>query len=221
MTDITTAEAYEAIVGNRPFLESMIGWEPVGRAARLVLLQNLNDEIARQQELWTAADTALDQLGLDPGVGVVAVTPVPTGNFHEGPHKSLIEGGPEMFPNVSVMAYVTIPSASQMFDQADSSDLTLFVETMAIAGPVTADGSNKTAIETIAHRRIQRMTEAVNNVIRTSANLLGAVLPIQGQPRGGIGSASVLKSTQAGKGPQHIWHGSRLQYTLQRNASFN
>lgn len=221
MTDLATEDLFGALVGNRQLLENMIGWEAVGRAARLVLLQGLNAELDRQQALWSGADAALDQLGLDPGVAVVEVPHVLAANFHEGPHKSLVENaGPDKFPNVSVMAYVTVPSASQ-FDQFDSSDITLFVESMAIAGPVVADNSNLTAVETIVHRRIQRMTEAVNNVLRASTNLLGAVLPIQGQPRGGIGPATFLKSTQKGAGPKYIWHGSRLQYTLQRNASFN
>jgi hypothetical protein len=45
------------------------------------------------------------------------------------------------------------------------------------------------AHETIVHRRIQRTTEAVNNVIRRDATLLGTVLPQQAPCRGGIGAS--------------------------------
>lgn len=208
----------EALVANRGQLETMIGFEPVSRAARLVLYEGLNAEIASQQSRWMAADLELDRLGLDPGVGQVTVDPVPTANIFEGPHKSLVDSPIGRFPNISVMAYMTVPSPEQ-FDQFDTHDLTLFVESMAIAGPVVSGA--ETAYETIVHRRIQRMTEAAAAVIRRSGTLLGTVNPIQMPPRGGVGNASWLRPKEKGAGVRHVWQGSRLQYTLQRHAAIS
>lgn len=207
--------AFDALVGNRDHLESFIGFEPVSRAARLVLVKELNDEIAAGARRWGAADLALQQMGLDPGVGQVDVQPVATQNFHEGPHASLITSPPDRFPNISVAAYMTMPAPAQFqLDQADTNDLTLFVESMAIAGPVPA--GSEVAYETIVHRRIQRMTEAAAAVMRRSGTLLGTVSPIALPPRGGIGNASWLRREGKGAGARYLWQGSRLQYTLQR-----
>lgn len=210
--------AFDALVANRGQLEMLIGFEPTSRAARLVLYENLDAEIDRQQARWLEADLELQRLGLDPGVGQVEVDRVPAANLFEGPHKSLLESPVERFPNVSVAAYMTVPSAEQ-FDQFDTNDLTLFVESMAIAGPV-GEGQ-EVVYETIVHRRIQRMTEAVAAVIRQSGTLLGTVNPIQMPPRGGVGNASWLRPKEKGAGPRYIWQGSRLQYTLQRHAAIS
>lgn len=216
MTDMATA--FDAVIGNRGHLENLIGFEPVGRACRVVLLEGLNDEITRQQERWHAADLVLQELGLDEGVGQTAVQPVQPRNLFEGPHKSLLTSPPDRFPNVSMAAYIVAPSGEQ-FDQFDTSDLTLFVENMAIAGPVQKD--QETVFETIVHRRIQRMTEAVVATIRQSGTLLNTVNPIQVPPRGGIGNATWLGKPDKGAGPRYLWQGSRLQYTLKRHAAIS
>lgn len=209
---------FDALIGNRDFPEVLVGFEPVSRAARLVLFQDLNAEIDAQAERWDQADLALQTMGLDPGVGQVVVEHVQPGNIFEGSHKSLLMSPKERFPNVSVAAYMVVPSAEQ-FDQLDQIDLTFFAESMVIAGPVT-DGQEVT-FETIVHRRAQRMTEAVAAVIRRSGNLLGAVLPIQMPPRGGVGNASWLRKESKGAGDRYLIQGSRLQYTLQRHAALS
>lgn len=209
----------DALLGNRNFLEPIIGFEPVTRAVRLVLSQGLNDEIDRHAEAWMQQDLALQSMGFDPGVGQVEVEHVPDDHLHEGPHESLIEAPPEAFPNCTMMAYVSRPSGSQ-FDQFDNIDITLFIETMVIAGPVPE--GQETAYETIVHRRITRTTEAVAATIRRSGNILGSVLPIQLPPVGAIGDATWLRRKDKGiPGPRYLWHGSRLQYTLQRAAAIN
>lgn len=210
--------AFQALIGNRDHPETIIGFEPLSRATRLILFEQLNDEIDRQAERWDMADLALQELGLDPGVGQIEVQHVEPGNFFEGPHKSLAESPPDRFPNVSAAGYMTIPAAANFqLDQVDVNDLTLFVETMAIAGPVPK--GQEVAFETIVHRRIQRTTEAVAAVIRRSGTLLGTVNPIERPPRGGIGNPSWVKREKAGAGPRYLWQGSRLQYTLQRHAA--
>lgn len=207
--------AISAIPGAPTELQLGIGFELVGRAVRLLLLDGLNDEIDAQSRRWQSADSALQALGADEGVGQVDVPHVAPQNFHEGPHKSLIEAPPEMFPNVSVMAYAAVPAAQRSFDQVDSSEITLFVECMAISGPVS-DGL-EVAHESIVHRRIQRMTEAAGIVIERDRSLLGTVQALRTPPRGGVGNSSWLRPQKGGSGQKYIWHGSRLQYTVTRH----
>lgn len=205
----------DAIPGDSHALQSGIGLELVGRATRLLLLDNLNDEIDVQAARWNDADSALQALGADEGVGQVDVPHVEPGNFHEGPHKSLIEASPDCFPNISVMAYAAVPAATRSFDQADSSEITLFVETMAISGPVPE--GLEVAHESIVHRRIQRMTDAVAIVVERDRTLIGTVQVMRTPPRGGVGNSSWLRQQGKGAGPKYIWHGSRLQYTVIRH----
>lgn len=207
---------FEAIVGNRGFLEAGIGWEPVTRAAALVLFEGLNDMIDQVSEIWKPADLKLQELGMDSGIGQIEVEHVKAADFHPGPRRTMIEQPPERFPCISAFAYMSVPSASQ-FDQFDSSDITLFVESMATSGPIEA--GTELAHEAIVHRRISRMTEAVAATIARSGTLLGTVEPFTRPPRGGIGNNSWLKGQGSGTGPRHLWQGSRLQYTLKRHAA--
>jgi hypothetical protein len=205
---------FQTALGGQLAPNSMIGFEPVSRAVRLLLARDLNAEIERMSDIWKAADLEMQEMGLDPDVGQVDVDLIPLGHLHEGPHESLLDAPASAFPNISMMSYLTAPSPSQGFDPFDSNDLTLFVETMVVAGPATK--GLETAFETIVHRRIQRTTEAVHTVIRRDKTLLGTVLPQQFPVRGGIGRQSWIRPNKDEKGPTYIWHGSRLQYTLQR-----
>lgn len=207
----------EALVGNQDRPEAGVGFEPAARATRLILTTQLNDEISRQSDRWKLADSALQQLGLDLTVGQIDVPHIPLANFHEGPHRSLIEADPDQFPNCSVMAYQTVRSPSSFADQLDSSDITLFIEMMAMTGPVPA--GLEVSHETIVHRYIQRMTEALAIVMARADNhtLLGVAHNLQTPPRGGVGNSSWIKRQNKGAGAKFLWQGSRLQYTLQRH----
>jgi hypothetical protein len=206
---------FQATLGGLHMPDSSIGFEPIGRAVRLLLSRDLEDELARQESKWRDADLHLQSLGFDPGVGQVDLEPIPNGHLHEGSHESLLEATASAFPNVSMMAYQHVPTVANLFDQLYTYDVTLYVETMVKSGPV-APGT-EVAHETIVHRRIQRTTEAVHNVIKGDATLLGTVLPQQAPCRGWIGRVSWIKNDGAGEtGQRVLWHGSRLQYTLQR-----
>lgn len=205
---------YSATLGNWQIPDESIGYEPIGRAVRLLLSRDLDDELAAQEGKWRSADLKLQTLGFDPGVGQVDLERIPNGHLHEGPHESFLESPASSFPNVSMMAYQHAPTTISIFDQLYTYDVTLFVETMVKSGPVTR--GTETAHETIVHRMIQRTTEAVNNVIRRDKSLLGTVLPQQAPCRGGIGRQAWIKSDNGEVGQRYMWHGSHLQYTLQR-----
>jgi len=206
---------FQAALGNLP-VGGMIGFEPISRATRLLLARDLNAEIDSQSDLWRAADLQMQQLGFDEGVGQVDIEHVPDSHLHEGPHESLLQAPPSSFPNVSMMAYDLRQATSQFFDSMNTGDVTLFIETMVKAGPVPS--SLESAFETIVHRRIQRTTEAIARVMAGDPSILGTCVPQVPMPlpRGGIGRQAWISNVQADGGLRYLWHGSRLQYTLQR-----
>jgi hypothetical protein len=210
---------HEAVISNRQLPEGMIGFEPVTRSTRLLLARDLNTEIDQQSERWNQADLYLQQLGFDVGVGQIDIEHIPNDHIHEGPHESFLMAPAEAFPNISIMAYVTTPSPSQAYDTLDSHDLVLFVETMVRAGPVAV--GTEVQFETIVHRRIQRTTESVNAVIRRDTTLLGSVSPQQLPARGGIGKQAWIQNVNNETGQRYMWHGSRLEYRLQRFSTIN
>jgi hypothetical protein len=206
----------QALIDNRSHLESDIGFEAISRAARLVLFQGLNDELDRQSDRWKTGDSAMQSLGFDPGVGQIGLDHVLPEHLHEGPHESLLTAPVTSFPNVCITAYLSSPSGEQ-FDQYDTSDVTMSLESFVIAGPV-ADG-HQIAFETLVHGKIMRTTEAVKRTIAMSGTLMNTVLPIQLPPTVGLTRASWLRSEKDGQGAGYLIQGSRVQYTMQRNHS--
>lgn len=202
----------DMVVGNRGLAEDVTGFQTVGRAARLVLVDGINDEIDRQQERWRSADALLEAYGLDVGVSAAGLDHVDPRNVFQGPHKSLAQSPLDRFPNVSVTAYAVRPAPGN--DQADRYDLVevgLLVEVMVVSGAIV--GGDDLFAESVAHQRAERTAEAALVVIRASRNLMGSVLGVT-QPRGGLMNQSWTRDSGGGKGPKYVLHGSRFQYAL-------
>lgn len=203
-------------VGAAPGLDFALGFEEVGRATLKILVESLNDEIEERTNKWDLDD--LDLQSLLGGIGQVDVQPVDLEDFHDGPHPSVLKRAPERFPAVSVMSYFSQPVTSEI-DQASGSSLKLAVEAFCVSGPVVEAALPQH--ETIVHRRILRTTEAINAVLMRERTLCGVVQPgITQGPRGGPGPQSFLRKEESGGGPDYIWQGSRLEYTLQRLSTY-
>ncbi len=205
------------VIGNRGLPEDMFGFGVVGRAAKLVLVDGLNQQILREQERWSMADEEYEAAGHDVGALEVGIDQVLPHNIFVGPHKSLLESPVDRFPSVSVTAYASRPAPSDpLEDRGDVVEITMLVELSVISGPCPR-GQNL-LYETIAHRRVERTTEAVLRTIRLSGNLLGTVDSVT-QPRGGIVNTSWIKDSKSGHGLRYVLHGSRFQYALTRRMS--
>lgn len=205
------------LVGAAPGLATTLGFEEGTRGALKVLIEGLNDEIEARSGRWSQADLDWQEFaGI--GIGQVDVLPIESDNFHEGPHPTIIEAPIEDFPAIAVFAYFTT-SAGQGIDGAEKSNLRLAVEAFCATGPVTDE--SLASHTTIVHRRISRTTEAVNTVLMQQKSLCGAVQPgITEGPRGGLNPQTFIRTEESSAGPRYIWQGSRLEYTLQRNAMF-
>lgn len=209
---------YTALRGNRPEeITDDIGPELVNRAARLTLLVELNDQLAREAEKWEQSDLAIQELGMDVGVGVTELEPFAPANIHEGPHKSLIEAGPDDFPYVALGAHVAVPDGEGPFDQLNTYDITLMIEAWVKSGPVLE--ATRMFHETTVHRRCMRTIEAVKTVMSKSKNLHGTILPIELPPRMVIHDMTTVGGGQTGTGARYLQQGARLQYTLQRTSA--
>ncbi len=207
----------QALIANRGPIEDLVGFELVARAARLVLIDGVNAQIDTLQERWMAADEVFEAAGHDVGIAVEGIEHISTENVFQGPHKSLLASPISRFPNLTVSAYASRPgTGNPQNDVHRTLEISLLVELMIAAGPVDARG--QLFFETLAHRRVERTTEAVLKTIGASQNLLGTVNPI-GEPRGGIVNSSWTKKSEGGREEIHVLHGARFQYALTRYAA--
>ncbi len=209
--------AYDMLVANRGPIEDLVGFEVVGRAARLVLVESLNDEIDRVQERWRAADEIFEEAGHDEGIAAQGIEHVEDANIFQGPHKSLMAAPMSRFPNVSVTGYAVRPGpGSPQQDIHSLVEVSLLVELVVAAGPVgDPEVGDALFCESLAHRRVERTSEAVLAAIGRSPSLLGTVLQV-GEPRGGIVNASWSKKTGGGAEQTFVLHGARFQYAPSR-----
>lgn len=213
--------AAEALIANRGPIEPLHGFEVIGRAARLVMADGINDEIDRLQQRWFVADMEFEDLGFDSGVREAGIEHIDVGNVFQGPHKSLAASPITRFPNVSLTCYATRPSGQNALnDHMDVPELNLLVEVMVKAGPVTT--GDELLYDQILHRRVERTSEAVIAVLARSRDLFATVDSIS-QPRGGIVNASWTRSesTEGEMGGTYVMQGTRFTYTLIRRVSRN
>lgn len=209
------------LIANRGPVEPVHGFEVVGRAARLVVSEGINGEIDRLQERWRMPDEEFEAAGLDVGVRAAGLEHVGPANVFQGPHKSLVTSPITRFPNVSMTAYATRPSAQNATnDRIDVPELSLLVELMVKAGPVVA--GDELLYESIVHRRVERTAEALIATIAKSGNFLGTVDYIS-LPRGGIVNASWTRNeeSEGETGATYLLHGARFVYALTRRVSRN
>ena len=208
--------AYAALRGNRPTeITRDIGPELVNRAARMALLSDINAQLLVEADMWKQSDIAVQELGMDIGVGVTELEPFIPSNIHEGPHKSLIEAPPEAFPYIALGAHIAVPADG--LDQVNLYDITLMIEAWVKSGPVL--DATQLFHETTVHRRILRTIEAVKTVINDTKNLYGTILPIENGPRMVIHDMTFISGGEAGPGARYLQQGARLQYTLQRTSA--
>jgi len=207
------------VIPGRGPADTMHGFPSVGRAARLVVANGINGEIDRVQRAWLRADQEFEDAGFDVGVRDAGVEYVESVNVFGGPHKSLVASPIDRFPNVSVTAYATRPSPRNAADDSyDVPELSLLVELMVKAGPMTAD--NALLVESIIHTRVERTSEALLATIAKSQTLYGTVDLIS-PPRGGIVNASWTRNenSEGETGATYILHGARFVYALTRRVS--
>lgn len=195
-----------------------LGLERIQREAFLVLYKNLNQELAILESAWALLDAELAvETGRD--FDTITLEAVEDFNFHIGHRPSMIEAPIQRYPNVSCMAYSSGVDGLDDIDQMASMRNRLFVECM-VKSPhydtTTSEASDgEIEAERVVNARIQRMTDAVNNVIQNHRTLNGTVSAIGRSPTVII-SDVFPRQENTSYGPQWLWQGSRLEYDVSR-----
>ena len=135
-----------------------IGLEKLQRAVAVLIAENINDAIDAVDASWTARDVAwLAAVGRpDPDF---TIEHIPPDNVYAGTIPSLIQSGPEKFPNCSVIAYVATPAGVDQ-DVLEHYSIILAVEFMV----------KHLTSEEVVNTRIQRTLEAAHSVLISDEN---------------------------------------------------
>ena len=185
--------------------ERGIGLEIIQHRLASVIFSELNDEIDRQQDLWTQRDLDWNNLtGQEPRE--VLVEYVKEDNFYKGNKPSLIEAPIENYPNVAVMVYIGNPGV-EIIDQASNFIVVADVEAM-----VKGDS------EEIVDARIHRMTEALHQIIVRNKGLNGATRGFENDPNVQI-TDNFKRREELGAGKNWYWQAVRLRYNIARHTN--
>lgn len=201
-------------------IDKGLGLERLQREAFLILFSKLNEEQALLNQAWATLDTALST-ATDREFDPIVLEPIEAHNFHMGHRPSLIEAPIQRYPNVSVMAYQSRPESGSQIDQMANISNRLFVECM-VKSPLyettTEEASDgQVEAERVVNARIQRLTDAANNVIQNNGTLNGTISQISQYPSVLVSDVFVRRENTA-YGQKWLWQGSRLEYEISRLA---
>lgn len=192
--------------------------ERCARAAYLILVDELNDELALVEAEWATLDAA-EATARGVAYQAVAVERIAAENFYRGHKPSLLMApSTSRFPSICVYAYSATPDARWDNDQAKAYRNTITVEVLVKSGPYGEDAYAGWG-EELADRRLQRTMEAVLRVLVRNRGLGGIV------PRGGadiptLSTSEVfeveLDDTVEGR---WYWQGCRLEWPIRKLAA--
>ncbi len=202
----------------KTLIDKGLGLERLQREAFLVLYKNLNQELSILESAWQTLDT---QLAVETGrdFDTITLEPVEDMNFHMGHRPSMIEAPIQRYPAVAVMAYQVRPEGVIQIDQMNQHMDRLFIEIM-VKSPqyetTTEEASDgQIEAERVVNSRIQRTTDAVNNVIQNHRTLNGVVQEITQTPSVII-SDVFPRAAHTSYGQEWLWQGSRLEYEVSK-----
>lgn len=199
-------------------IDKGLGLERIQREAFLVLFKNLNKEQIQLDQAWATLDA---QLSTETGreFDSIILETVENFNFHMGHRPSLIEAPIQRYPNISVMAYQSRPEGIAQIDQMASVSNRLFVECMVKSPSYESNLEEVTEgqieAERVVNSRIQRMTDAVNNVIQSNRTLNGTIAEITQNPSVLISDVFTRRENTS-YGQNWLWQGSRLEYEISK-----
>lgn len=195
-----------------------LGLERLQREAFVVLFKNLNQELELLNTAWATLDAELSTTtgrDFDP----IELEPVEPMNFHMGHRPSLINAPIQRYPNISVMAYQSRLESVNQIDQMHNLSNRLFVECMVKSPKYETTTEEATTgqieAERIVNARIQRVTDAVNNVIQSHRTFNGTTFEM-GQVPDVLISDVFVRAEHTSMGQPWLWQGSRLEYQVSR-----
>lgn len=196
-----------------------VGLERIQREAFLVLFNSLNDELQILESAWATLD---EQLATATGKTNIPITleRIEDINFYLGHRPSLIEAPISRYPNVSVMAYHGAPEPPNQNDHFSIYRARLFVEIMVKSERYEVNENDTEPLfeaERIVNARIQRTTDAVNNVLQSNKTLNGITTDTT-LTRDVFISDVFVRDEHTSYGNPWLWQGSRLEYEVSKVA---
>lgn len=194
-----------------------IGLERIAREALVLLVNNLNTELEAEDAKWVQLDKDLAaELGIKP-VSCIS-NKVKNENFYMGHRPSLIEAPVEKYPNVCAMAYRSAKSGDQG-DQYEGHQIRLYIEAMVVDGPYAQAQELDRKGEDLVNRKVQRMTEAIHNVMVSNRTLGGIVLELHDVPSAEVSECFRRRQTK-GHGNDYYWQMVRLDYNVNKISAY-
>lgn len=186
-------------------VNSTTGMEHIAREAGIILLQQMNDAIVRQQDAWHPLDEEWAGLrGVD--YEPIGLEEIPLPNFHIGIRPSLIEAKMNAYPNVTVMSDLAAPNEADEVDQMNKYVISLFVG-------IFVKGENEVEV----NARIQRTVEAANICVLSNPTLRGYVNEMDGTPTIQITEPNA-RQEKTSHGKKWFLQGARIEYLIAKEA---
>lgn len=193
-----------------------LGLELIARKIALLLISDINTELATVDAAWTTLD---QELATAQGASYVACTSdtVAASNIHVGHRPSFIESPVTNYPNLSVMSYNMANSPYRNIDHGEDISITTFVEGMVKDGPFASDIEFNHQAEMFVNKKVQRMVEAVHKVISSNPTLGGLIDGFEGAPRIVVTECMRRQETTEGGDQDYYWQMFRMEYITTRS----
>lgn len=176
------------------------------RAAKIILIQELNAAIAAENAYWVPLDEELATLeGID--YAPMVIESVETTNFYLGHNPSLILAPVDKYPNVAVDADRAGSSGNDDIDQGSMFGVSLYIEFMVKSEKDEEEVSD----------RAMRMLDAINAVMMSNKTLAGATHEVGETPIAQLSDVFV-RSGDTSYGKDWFWRGGRVEYTVDKVA---
>lgn len=192
-----------------------VGLEDLQRTVFYMFVGGMNNALDAVSEYWEPRDQLYDEK-MGTHYAPTTLEWIPCDNFHEGHKPSLVNGLPEIYPNLSVFAMQATPAAEDpALDEYNAWLDNLLVEIMV-----------KGLEEVETNRRVQRTAEAAVLCLRRNLNLGGATHGIVEAPSVVISDLFAVRSIsqggaypgEAASGGRYVWQGAQINFRVQKDA---
>lgn len=199
------------------YMGKELGLERIQYEVLVLMINNLNTALTAQDALWSTLDADMATLrGVDPII--VTSDHVLPENFYPGHKPSLIEAPTDKYPNICVMAWNSGESSDQG-DQYEGNLIDVYIEAMVIDGPFPQAQEFDPTAEDRVNKKVQRMTEAIHNVMISNRTLGGITFEISDSPRVVL-TECLRRRAIKGHGEDYYWQMVRFDYSINKISAY-
>lgn len=189
--------------------------ERVAREVALVLINELNDELAVVDASWQTLD---QELAAAQGITYYECISdeVNPAFIHVGHRPSFIENSAEEYPNVCVMSYNAAGNEYSNYDQGEDMGITFYIEFMVKDGPYEPQQDFVEQGEILVNKKVQRMGEAIHRVVSKNNTLNGLISGYDGAPSVRYSDCMRRMDLTSSGDQEYYWAMGRIEYVVNR-----